>query len=322
VRVLLPMRDDDDADDEAEAALRERENLGDVRVHTLPLLRDVFARAIDAGATDDGPLADRYDEMIAGLRLAGTLPSGLFGAVVRTQHLTFLRSWREGLRTALDGRLPSGLAPNWYGAAPEHRSDIKIVQAIALAVPQPEGTLAVSLLGQSEPLARIDGETVALTLVTARSRMEDSERDCLRAWLTHLALAASANGAGRSFISLVLGANRDGTAQIKRTAFAPLAQGDALSLLTGLAGELLAGVHPYFLPCEGVFTWKRRQRKEEAITVPQAIMLVRDDGFSRLSSDHGPVADARRYPVPGERDADAHVARRFGPYFDSIQETK
>ena len=54
MRVLLPMRDDDDADDEAEAALRERENLGDVRVQTLPLLRDVFARAIDAGATDDG----------------------------------------------------------------------------------------------------------------------------------------------------------------------------------------------------------------------------------------------------------------------------
>src|SRR5262249_7032040 len=29
VRVLLPMRDEDDADDDAEAALRERENLGD-----------------------------------------------------------------------------------------------------------------------------------------------------------------------------------------------------------------------------------------------------------------------------------------------------
>jgi exodeoxyribonuclease V gamma subunit len=36
VRVLLPMRDDDDAEDEAEAALRDRESLGDARVQTLP----------------------------------------------------------------------------------------------------------------------------------------------------------------------------------------------------------------------------------------------------------------------------------------------
>ena len=46
VRVLLPMRDDDDAEDEAEAALRERENLGDARVADAPVLRDaVRARA-------------------------------------------------------------------------------------------------------------------------------------------------------------------------------------------------------------------------------------------------------------------------------------
>jgi hypothetical protein len=58
------------------------------------------------------------------------------------------------------------------------------------------------------------------------------------------------------------------------------------------------------------------------MTVPQAIMLVRDDGFSRLSSDRGPVADARRYPVPNERDAKAYVTRRFDPYFESMQEMK
>ena len=322
VRVLLPMRDDDDADDEAEAALRERENLGDVRVQTLPLLREIFGRAIDAGATDDAALAERYDEAVARLRLDGTLPSGLFGQVVRAQHVTFLKSWREGLRTALNGRLPTGLASNWYGAAPEHRPDIKIVPAIPLTVPLPDGPRVVSLFGQSEPVTRVDGETIALTLISARSRMEDAERDRLRPWLTHLALAAAGPGADRPLVSLVLGANRDGTTQVRRAVFAPFAQADALALLTALAGELLGGVHAYFLPCEGVFTWWRRQRKEEAMTLPQAIMLVRDDGFSRLSSDRGPVADARRYPVPTERDADAHVARRFQAYFDSMQEVR
>jgi len=320
VRVLLPMRDDDDADDDAEAAMRERENLGDVRVQTLPLLRELLGRALDVGATDDVALAARYDDSVARLRLDGTLPSGLFGTVVRDQHLMFLRSWREGLREALGGRLPTGLAPIWYGDAPEHRRDIKPAPSIPLAVPLADGVRNISLFGQTEPLTRIDGDAMALTLVTERTRDDDSERDRLRSWLTHLALAASGVGADRKLVSLALGANREGAAQVKRTTFAPMTQVQALAVLTTLAGDLLAGVHAYLLPCEGVFTWKRRQQREQAMTVPEAIMLVRDDGFTRLSSDRGPVADARRYAVPDERTADAHVARRFGPYFDSFQE--
>src|SRR6185436_2670445 len=224
VRVLLPMRDDDDADDDAEAAMRERENLGDVRVQTLPLLRELLGRALDVGATDDVALAARYDDSVARLRLDGTLPSGLFGTVVRDQHLMFLRSWREGLREALGGRLPTGLAPIWYGDAPEHRRDIKPAPSIPLAVPLADGVRNISLFGQTEPLTRIDGDAMALTLVTERTRDDDSERDRLRSWLTHLALAASGVGADRKLVSLALGANREGAAQVKRTTFAPMTQ--------------------------------------------------------------------------------------------------
>jgi len=319
VRVLLPMRDEDDADDDAEAALRERENLSDARMQTLPLLRELFGRALDAGATDDDALGERYDAAIARLRLDGTLPSGLFGSVMRERHLVTLQSWREGLRQALDGRLPTGLAPLWYGAAPEHRPDIQISPPVTLAVPLAEGPRAVSLFGQSEPLTSIDGDALSLTLVMSRARGEDYERDRLRGWLTHLMRAASGTGADRRLVSVALGANRDGPAEVKRSVFAPLAQAEALALLTGLAGELLSGVHAYLMPCEGIFTWKRRQ-KREAMTIRQAIMFVRDDGWTRLSSDRGPVADARRYPVPDEPDAEAHVQRRFGPYFQALQQ--
>jgi exodeoxyribonuclease V gamma subunit len=319
VRVLLPMSDEDEADDEAEAALRERENLGDARMQTLPLLRELFARAIDAGASDDVALAERYDAAIARLRLAGTLPPGLFGAVLRERHLVTLQSWREGLRGELDRRLPTGLAPIWYGAAPEHRPDIQVAPVVTLGVERPDGPPGIALLGQSEPLTMVDGEAHALTLVMARSRGEDSERDRLRAWLTHLVRAASGVGANRALVSLALGANRDGAADVKRSVFAPLAQAQALALLSGLAGELVSGLHAYLLPCEGIFTWKRRQ-KREPMTVRQAIMFVRDDGFTRLSSDRGPVPDARRYPIPDESDAEARVQRRFGPYFACLQE--
>jgi exodeoxyribonuclease V gamma subunit len=321
VRVLLPMRDDGDAEDEAEAALRERENLGDARMTTLPLLRELFARAIDAGATDDVALAERYDAAVAGLRLDATLPSGLFGAVVRSQHLATLAVWREGLRAALQGRLPSGLAPIWYGAAPEHRRDIAIAPAVPLTVRLPEGPRAVALHGQGEMLALVDGKRVAVTLVTGRNRDRSFERDRLRAWFTHLALAASGVGADRPLTSLVIAADRDGqSAKPNRADLAPLSADAARALLEALAGELLGGVHPYLMPCEGVFTWKRREGNKNAMTVRQAVLLVRDDNFTRLSSDRGPVADARRYPVPADRDADDYVGRRFGPYFTSLEE--
>jgi hypothetical protein len=85
---------------------------------------------------------------------------------------------------------------------------------------------------------------------------------------------------------------------------------------------MLAEVHPYLLPCEGVFTWKRRQRRGQPMSVRDAVLLVRDDGVTRIRSRYGPVADAVRYPVPADGDAEAMVARRFQRYFDAFQEVK
>ena len=58
------------------------------------------------------------------------------------------------------------------------------------------------------------------------------------------------------------------------------------------------------------------------MTVREAVCWCATTASRVISSDRGPVADARRYPVPAERDADAHVARRFGPYFDAFEEPK
>jgi exodeoxyribonuclease V gamma subunit len=324
VRVLLPMRGEDDAEDEAEAALRERENLGDTRVQTVPLLRELFGRALDAGATADDALTERYDAMTAVLRLDGTLPAGVFGAVLRVHHLTLLRSWRDGLLAAFGGVLPTGLAPIWYGAAPEHRRDIQLAPALRLDVALPDGPRAIALHGQSEPLALVDGRRVAITLVGSRRR-DYVERDRLRAWLTHLAVAASGAGdeAVRPFGVIVLAGDRDGEpASVDRGEFAPIGAAEARALLADLAAQMLADVHAYLMPCEGVFTWRRRQRKGQNMTVREAVLLIRDDQVTRISSERGPVADARRYPVPPDRDAAAFVARRFDPYFQSFQEIK
>ena len=317
VRVLLPMQDESEADDDAEAAMRERENLDDVRRETLPMLRDVLGRALAAGVADDAALARAYDEAAIVMRLDATLPAGLFGAAIRARHLDLLRCWREGLRAALTGALPDALAPIWLGAAPEHRRDVALHAAVPLSVPLADGPAAVALLGATERLVAVDGVRAAVTLI-ATPRVDYLERDRLRAWLTHLALSAA--GAGEALGSIVIRPNEAGGHRVHRGMFAATEPAEARALLAELAAELLSGVFPYLLPCEGVFTWRRRQQKGEAMTVPEAVMMVRDDSVTRISSRFGPIADADRYPVPSDRDAAAIVARRFQPYFDGFQE--
>ena len=245
VRVLLPMRDDDDAEDEAEAALRDRESLGDARVQTLPLLRDLFARAIDAGASDDAALAERYDAAIAGLRLDGTLPSGVFGRR-RCAPITSRCCARgaKGSARRWTGRLPTGLAPIWYGAAPEHRRDVEIDARHPAVGAAARRAARVALHGQTEPLALVGGERMAVTLVTGAAARLPRTRPAAR--------LADAPGARR------LGHGRRPPAQ-RRSCSPPIgmasrrrsvgagsrrsAADDARALLAELAADLLADVH-------------------------------------------------------------------------------
>ncbi len=64
-------------------------------------------------------------------------------------------------------------------------------------------------------------------------------------------------------------------------------------MLTQLAGELVREVHPYFLPCEGVFHSKKQEAKGEPSSVRASILLLRDDNWTRFASDAGPVPDPR-----------------------------
>lgn len=335
VRVLLPMRGDDEAGDEAEAALREHERLDELRHETVPLLRGAIARAFDpaAGSSSrergsDAALAAAYDAEARLPRLEGTLPGGVFGATLRERHLALLRCWRDALVAAL-GALPDGLAPIWFGGAPEHRHDARIEPAVPVSVSRAsEAPVTLELGGVTELLAGIprDGATTlsaaptALTLVASATR-DYPERDLLRGWVTHLALAASGVNAGRPLRAVVIRPADNRMAGAGRSVdetFPALTIEEARAHLATLTAELLGDVHDYLLPCEGVFTWRRRQKKGEAMSIPAAVRLLRDDGFTRLSSDRGPVPDARRYRVPPDDVAEAMVARRFGPFFAAL----
>ncbi|MES1165450.1 MAG: hypothetical protein ABUR63_06830, partial [Verrucomicrobiota bacterium] len=71
-RVLLPIRDEGDADSDAEAALRDNEPLDESRIETVPFLREIAAGLL--GGADDGDeevVAAAYDAAAALQRLDG-----------------------------------------------------------------------------------------------------------------------------------------------------------------------------------------------------------------------------------------------------------
>jgi exodeoxyribonuclease V gamma subunit len=329
-RVLLPLGDDDDAADDAEAALREHERLDESRLRTIPFLRDVLAEALASPAgpgrqpgngigdteAEGDPLATAYDRAAALGVLDGTLPSGLFGRALRERHLVLLTCWRDGLLRATDGAVgrPSVL---WLGAAPEHRPEVALLPALDLPLPG-GGALAVG--GRTELCGETaTGERVVISLQGSTGR-DAAERDLLRPFFTHLALSAMDAGEG-STRAILIRPNDDGSPHVDARLFPPMPSDEARAYLGALAAELMGQVHATFLPCEAIFSWRKRREKGEAIGIRDMVLLLRDDNWTRFLSDRGPVPDPRAYPVPPEEIAAAIVDRRFGPFFAALRGT-
>ncbi len=317
-RVLLPLGDDDDAADDAEAALREQERLDESRLRTIPFLRDVLvgtaaalaASPAGAGAGDPGAeLAQAYDRAARLRVLDGTLPSGLFGRAMRERHLLLLACWRDGLRAATDGD-PLTPAIRWLGAAPEHRAGVTLLPTLDLPLP---GGATIAVGGRTELVAETAaGERLAILFLSSTSR-EGLERDLLRPFFTHLALG-TLDATPRPTRAILIRPNDDGSPHIDHRLFPPLSAPDAGAYLGALAAEL-GQVHATFLPCEAVFSWRKRRDKGDPIGLREMILLLRDDNWTRFISDRGPIADARAYPIPAEEIALATVERRFGLYW-------
>jgi hypothetical protein len=238
---------------------------------------------------------------------------------MRERHLALLRCWRDGLFQATGGLLTAP-APIWLGGAPEHRRDVVIRPA--LSVPFADGASvggALSIGGRTELHARAADESRVVVSLAASTSQDKLERDLLGPFLTHLALAALAeDSTSRPTRAIVIRPEKDGTPSIDVRLFLAISSERARAYLGALASELLRQVHPYFLPCEGVFFWKDHSDKGETIGVRQSILLLRDDNWTRFASDHGPIPDPRDYPVPPEAEAREMVARRFQPYFEAF----
>jgi exodeoxyribonuclease V gamma subunit len=150
----------------------------------------------------------------------------------------------------------------------------------------------------------------------------DEDRASLRAFVDHAVLSASGAAAGQPHASVTILATPEG-ATTRRRVFGALSRDEASAWLRGVVRELLGGPHAYFLPCEAVFVHRQRGRAASvAPVIEEARQKLRDsDGAPALRSAYGPVPRPQEHPAPDEVDARVMIERRFGAFFDKLEDS-
>jgi len=294
-------------DEESGAESVEDEAIEVSRLDRTILLRDVFLAAVrDRGTT--GPIGPetiraRWDDAERRAKLAGRFPLGSFAAAAREEQLQELESWRQTF-TSISG--DGSLEVVRFGAAMEDDESDRVVERIALEIRGPDGTTApVEIQGATEPL--VDGGRGLLVLASpTKADKVTRQKLGLRAWLSHLALAAI--GEGGMARTAHYFPDGDGKT-IEPMILAAIDRDEAIRLLRDMVEELLGSVHDYLLPCEAVF---EARLSKEPVPIEEKIEAMRSP-FKSCSSKYGPVRGVLEFPPP--RDAEEIVARRFGPYF-------
>jgi hypothetical protein len=278
------------------------------------------ARAFaSAAAPDDDALTAALDEVTAVAALDGTLPHGTFGEATRDLQLDCLRTWRARLIDL--GGLEGEAARVYLGGAPEGHAGVTVRPAPRLLtdvrVPGAAAPLELELHAQTNLLGTVGGAPAVILASSSATKENGYGRDRLSAFFDHLALAASDPEGSPRRRGVVL---RPGQSKPEAFWLRPVAREDALAYLTGLANELLSGVHPYFFPCEAVLGW--RKKKEPRPDLLGYIHTLRDsDWKTYFTSDWGPIPKASEYPLPPDEDTALRlVEARFGLYFATIED--
>lgn len=314
------------ADEQEDPFAVDDERFEPAYAESVGLLRDVFARAMApierASASTDEPaaqslVAQTYDERAKFLELKGILPTGVFFEQARRQHLAILDAWRANLaRLHPDGA--QALRLLHFGRASRRApadlmiNSITLNTALKLSPDAPPRPLRVELYGTSELLDL--NATTAATLVTRKSI---KNKDFLRGFFTHIALAAAGKAdPSAPFSALVLPISSLGKpksfSKYRRT-FKPITQAEAVDYLSELIRDLLSGPHPHAMPIEAVFDYFNP--KNEA-SFAELVEKSFANSWSSNSAEFGPLRQPARFGLPDN--AEATIQRRFGPFFSAL----
>jgi exodeoxyribonuclease V gamma subunit len=273
-------------------------------------LREVFLAHLAAGG-DPAALERAYRERAAIDEQCGQAPTGPFARADERRAGQILRAWWDALVRASGGGSPPPALPVGFGWTSEGERTGLLAPSIDLEVDVEvegaDGALPVMLVGRTEPLA---GPRLGSLLMVASE--DPSPRYRVRGAIDRAALAAGGLLPldGRHAMTILSGAGRAHSFR-----FAPMTAGEGRAYLVALVQELLARAHDYLLPCEAVLVRSRRNGGG----VREAIRdLVASGRF--FSSRGGPLRIGPHFLPPDE--AEAMIARRFGPWFDRMEEIR
>ena len=266
--------------------------------------------------------------------LLGQIPTGFFREAEGPAEEEILATWWEHART-VGGGLPAVGRIVRFGRAAELEAADDLRDPIVLSV-SVAGAPArrLEIVGRTELLvAPANSGAMAGSLVFScrPPRRDDTraDRELLRAFLDHVALAAAglSQGAHEALLAVASGTSRQDAPRsaLTRRLFAPVEPARAREYLETLAAELLqgapdpatgspTGVHPYLLPHEAVFEAYRK--KKDVVDVIEGLCDQYADLNRAFSSGYGPVPQAIERHLPPDSDVAARmVESRFGLLF-------
>jgi exodeoxyribonuclease V gamma subunit len=306
-RYALGMMDDDDAD----AQDVENEPLTQNQLDLVMMLRDAFWN----GRGDLERVEREYEQGLRTHQLAGTAPVGPFAGALRVEFSRRAALCIEQMRSAGIANL-DGWERVRFGAAEGDAGTDTVLPPIELEAglyrPTGSTTVRVSLRGTIAVSPRRDQ---SLRCISRASKAKP--RDFLEGFLGAVVLAATGQTSARTFQALSVGASKDGSeaVNVSRKLKLPL-KDDARQYLVALIEDLFSGANHYFLPIEAVAKIYEHDEKSTKLTdrqIWEGIEDIRDNEFSRCSSDYGPIRNPRFYRPPPPRQVREILKRRFDP---------
>lgn len=311
-------------DEEEDLLAVEDEDFSAEFLERLGMLRSVFdevSRRPEAATRDS--FKEAYDRHAHRRRLAGALPSGLFGAGERHSHLATLNAWRHNL-PLLGFPADEPLDRKRLGRADEFADNTDVHDALQLQVDTEEGPMRVEVYGETNLVSlgagahRLPG---SLYLMSGSS-MKDSYT--LDGFFDYVALVAAGildqpdgfqaacNPQHRLESDASKARNNPDTYTQK---MGPLTRRQATTYLETLVGDMFGGAHNYLLPVEAVLDWADPDNDR---SLDERVEHYRDRAWNSPSSKYGPIYNWSTFEPPD--DAEALAKRRFGLFFDLIGE--
>jgi exodeoxyribonuclease V gamma subunit len=270
------------------------------------LLREIFWKA----RGNPKLLASEYAKAMRISQLAGAAPAGPFAQAAERSDLEVMQQWIE---QALE--VDCGSLDQWQevrvGRADEFVSAQRIVVELSIplrAEPGADpGPMRIAKIHGSLGFFSAAGNT-SLRMVL---REEAKAKDFLGPFLSAIVLAAAGELNERRFDAIVIAA-RKGKSRSDIRRLPPLTAAQARNYLSDLASDLLFGKNHYFLPIETAEAVSKEITRGGGDDLLDAINDVRDNEFSRCSSDYGPIRNARRFEPPPLEKLKSIMERRFG----------